>query len=109
MVKKIDEVTQKQIAAFLPHAIAKALQSYQDFVAIELEFDSAKKSKSKSFSDHHGACKAAISHLELLLKMAEWAHLTDENAQKGSDEGLARILSQAKSHISHHKDKAKNT
>ena len=70
------EQTRRQIARFLPDALAKALTSYREFTAR----DDLSKEGSKNFSLHHTACKAALAHIELLLKLAKWAHLPDAAA-----------------------------
>lgn len=81
---KIESRTRDDIAAFLPKAIRSALQSYQGFS--EEQSTNPKQSDAKNFKDHHDACKVAIAHIELLIKLAQWAdlpppELDDENAQ----------------------------
>lgn len=71
MIDKIEQAGREQIATFLPDAIAKALTSYHRFA------DSSIPDDPKGFSAHHGACKVAIAHVELLLKLARWADLPD--------------------------------
>ena len=64
---KIENKTRAAIAEFLPGAIAAALQSYSRFLD-----DAAKASEdqdSKDFKAHHDACKMAIAHIELLIKL----------------------------------------
>lgn len=68
MIKKdIDEKTKKQISEFLPNAIAETLKSYEIFMAYPIGVEP------KDFSLHHSSCKAALTHLELLLKLAKYA------------------------------------
>ncbi len=95
--KDIDLKTQKEISVFLPSAISKTLNSYEEFITTN------EKQDAKNFSAHHTACKAAISHLELLLKLAQWAHLPEVG---GGDEAqnLAIMLSKAKNKVMAHKD-----
>lgn len=71
MTQTIEERSRAQIASFLPDAIAKALTSYHKFMEAEIGPDA------KDFSAHHGACKVAIAHIDLLLKLARWADLPD--------------------------------
>ena len=54
-----------QIADTLPDAIDKAITSYHQFV------DNPDEDKAADFKNHHAACKAALAHIELLLKLAE--------------------------------------
>lgn len=55
-----------KIACHLPKAFDAAICSYQSF------YDTALYDDAKSFSAHHSACKAAIAHLQLLIKLADW-------------------------------------
>lgn len=72
---KIEQNTREAIAAFLPGAIAAALQSYSNF--LEEQATSEEQPDSKDFKAHHDACKVAIAHIELLVKLAKWADLPD--------------------------------
>lgn len=73
MTENVNEETRKRIAGFLPDALDIALQSYHSFLRSDIPPDA------KGFSAHHSACKIAIAHIELLLKLAKWAHLPDDN------------------------------
>lgn len=66
----IKDQTREQIAAFLPEALRVALNSYQKFSNAGPE-----KDDKASFKDHHVSCKAAIAHIELLIKLANWADI----------------------------------
>ena len=63
----LDEELRRQTAAYLPRAIARALDSYRDFMRQDMPGDA------KEFGNIHQAGKAAIAHVELLLKLARWA------------------------------------
>lgn len=84
MTEKIEHAGREQIALFLPDAIAKALTSYHRFA------DNSIPDDAKGFSAHHGACKVAIAHVELLLKLARWADLPDADSE---DQNTQVILS----------------
>jgi hypothetical protein len=71
---KIEAGTRRQIAAFLPDAIALALNSYHRFS------QNPPEEGQKEFAAHHTACKVAISHIDLLIKLAKWADLPDAKA-----------------------------
>ena len=92
MSKNIDPKTQRQIVDFLPSAISKTLQSYEGFILSEEVGDA------KEFTAHHNACKVAISHLELLLKLASWAEIPTAEG----DKYLSGILNEAKRRVSQH-------
>ncbi|MGB0719260.1 MAG: hypothetical protein ACPGRX_02240, partial [Bdellovibrionales bacterium] len=70
------EQTRKDIAAFLPHAIQTALLSYREFSEAQIT-DPESSPSSATFKAHHDACKVAIAHIELLLKLAALADLPD--------------------------------
>ena len=80
------EVRMRQsIAEFLPCAIETAVVSYQNFS--QEEATAVENFDAKAFKAHHDACKVAIAHIELLIKLARWAdlpdpHLDDENQQR---------------------------
>lgn len=48
----------------IPAAMAAALKSYQDFL------DRNSDEAAGDFKDRHTACKAALAHIELLVKLA---------------------------------------
>jgi 3-dehydroquinate dehydratase len=54
-----------QIAETLPQALDKAIASYHEFM------NEPNGQKSNDFKNHHVACKAALAHIELLLKLAQ--------------------------------------
>ncbi len=70
--QSITAQTRARVASFLPESIARALGSYRRFMEGDVPDDA------KGFSAHHTACKVAIAHVELLLKLARWAELPDE-------------------------------
>lgn len=71
---KIDEATRKQVARFVPEALQKAVDSYNGFMGREIG------EKPKEFSEHHAASKAALAHIDLLLKLAKWANVDTGDA-----------------------------
>lgn len=87
----LEDNMRAKIAEQLPDAIDCALRSYRDFYAQETGGDA------KAFSAHHTACKTAIAHIELLLKLAAWVHLPREDAD--SDAGLAVLLRSAQEEL----------
>lgn len=70
---QIEEKTRQSIAAFLPDILDRALLSYAAFAE-----NNAPGEEAKDFAAHHNACKVAIAHIELLIKLARWADLEDE-------------------------------
>lgn len=93
---KIDEATRLYLEAFLPDALSNALESYQKFSEQEKEHE-----KAKDFQDYHNACKVAIAHVELLLKLAKQSEIS-AGCNK-HDQELAKMLSQAEAQVKQHK------
>jgi hypothetical protein len=79
----------RTLKARLPGRISDAVARYGDFAAL-IPNDGAKE-----FAAHHAACKAALSHIDLLVKLLRWA--ADE---PGKDEaetlGEADLLARAR-------------
>ncbi len=90
----IGSATRMQIAAFLPAAIEKGLESYHRFSARAAPDDA------KEFAAHHNACKVAIAHVELLLKLARWADI--DESEPADD--LTRMLTQAEEEVRRYHD-----
>jgi hypothetical protein len=88
----IQHMTREQLAAFLPAAISKAVKSYHDFAGRTIPAGGMEeKSAAKNFTEHHAACKAAITHIELLLKLARSAGMGD-GADADGEAAAALIL-----------------
>lgn len=58
---------------FLSAAIKRACESYNGFMVAD--FITA---ESKKFTEHQSAGKAAAAHIQLLLKLTQWAGLQDK-------------------------------
>jgi len=84
----LEEKTRVKIAKYLPDAIECALVSYRQF------YDQSTFENAKDFAAHHAACKAAIAHVELLLKLARWAEI-----EGGDGDPLAELLADAEAEL----------
>ncbi|MCB1650738.1 MAG: hypothetical protein KDI46_01665 [Alphaproteobacteria bacterium] len=87
---KIEARTRCAIAEFLPHAIETALASYRRFA--EDEATTPEENKAKEFKAHHDACKIAIAHIELLIKLARWADLPDPEVEDANHQAMLQSL-----------------
>ncbi len=74
----IEHSTRQQIAEFLPEAIRLAVRSYREFMETEEYLDKDANIMKRQFATHHKEAKIAISHIELLIKLARWADLPDK-------------------------------
>jgi hypothetical protein len=83
----ISNETREYLALFLPEVLANALTSYEQFSKNQVGNDTI------TFKDHHAACKVAVAHIELLIKLAERANLMGPEMVKPDK---AAIIAQAK-------------
>ncbi len=91
---ELEHDTRARIAAFLPQAIGTALESYQTFTA-HTPLD-----KASEFKAHHDACKVALAHIELLIKLARWAELPDpETVDEDQQKLLMHLIENAKGEL----------
>ena len=65
------------------------MAGYQDFTAGEPPADA------KGFAAWHAAAKAALAHVELLVKLARWAESGIDQAL-GTADGLDHLLTEAR-------------
>jgi hypothetical protein len=103
MPDKIEESTRRQIAEFLPAAIERTLESYREFSGRDAGGDS------KAFNAHHAACKVAVAHIELLIKLAKWADLADADKTQGADATLAAMMKDAAEEVGGYREKLEGT
>lgn len=95
MTFKMEDETRRQIAAFLPDALARALTSYCQFSK-----DAPDEKECKDFAAQHSAAKAALAHIELLLKLAKIAALPDAQAEDHNRQiVLASMLQEAECEV----------
>ncbi len=78
-----------QIHAALPGLMEKALIGYRHFAAETQPRDP------KGFAAHHAACRAALSHMELLVRLARWAE-TNEGNDEEINEDMAKLIAEAR-------------
>ncbi len=97
-MSEIHADTRQQIIQFLPDALKTALDSYHRFSAGEIPEDS------KGFSAHHNACKVAIAHIELLLKLAGWAFQNTKNSDDQTYKELQTMLQCAEAELNNYRN-----
>ncbi|CAA7612771.1 hypothetical protein [Magnetospirillum sp. SS-4] len=78
-----------RLAGILPERIMAAMADYEDFANSEPPADS------KGFAAWHAAAKAALSHADLLVRLARWAEGSPDAAESSGD-SVGRLLSQAR-------------
>jgi hypothetical protein len=75
-----------QIAAQVDQAIARVIASYHAFAKT-----APMSADPKEFAAHHAACKAALAHLDLLLKIARITETPAPGTGDAPDERLALV------------------
>jgi hypothetical protein len=74
------------VAAQVDQAIERAIASYHAFAQAQPQ-----STDPKEFAAHHAACKAALAHLDLLLKIARITDTPAPGTRDTSDERLATL------------------
>jgi|TARA_R110002126_G_scaffold13118_1_gene55964 hypothetical protein len=101
MSQSLEEKSREKIAKFLLDALKHSMESYHHFIISDDAPDDA-----KSFSAHHSACKIAIAHIELLLKLAKWADInTNQEKEMPNDALLAAMIAKAQNELDHYTKK----
>jgi hypothetical protein len=86
------EALRLRVAAVLPARLGAVAATYERFTSLDPPEDA------KGFAAWHGAAKAALAHMELLVKLARWA-------EGGGSESLAEgdpleaLLAQARAAV----------
>ena len=78
----------QRLSGTLPASIHAAVAGYEEFTA------SAPPADPKGFAAWHAAAKAALAHVDLLIKLARWAEASPDSAD--GEDGVERLLSQAR-------------
>ncbi|PCI55955.1 MAG: hypothetical protein COB36_03940 [Alphaproteobacteria bacterium] len=95
---QIEAGTRARIAKFLPKALARAIASYQLFSEQKPKQDSA------NFKKHQEACKVAIAHIELLVKLAKRTALSETASDnKPSEKEIFALMETAQDEIEGYK------
>ncbi len=69
-----------RLSAEIDRAIERVISSYQAFAA-----SAPIATDAKNFAAHHAACKAALAHLDLLLKIARITEVPTTEGQSDDD------------------------
>lgn len=87
MNSKVENEMRGVVGKYLPKAIENAMISY------ELFLDEGAKKETDEFKKYHEACKVALAHVALLIKMGGWAG--EEKPAKGEEVDLGALLENA--------------
>lgn len=88
--RKVDGATLRDgLRRDLPARITAALKAYAAFAGGDCPDDP------KAFAAHHAACRAALAHAEMLVKLLKWAEGGEAvGAEEGDD--VAALLARAR-------------
>lgn len=99
------EEMRDRVAAFLPLALKTAIKSYKAFSRQPESNETP--ALACDFKKHHDACKVAIAHIELLVKLAKIVGLPEpEQNTETSDEDLRKMIETAENELDKYKGSA---
>lgn len=101
MTDLLDDNTRARMREFLPDAMAKALSSYHVFSQQDIP------DEAKDFAAYHSACKTAIAHIDLLLKLGK--QLSHEEPDKNDSQMLEALLNAAEQDLEAYINREKET
>lgn len=88
------DAMRNKLKTSLAKRITQAVASYDGFVTAQPPDDA------KGFAAHHAACRAALTHVESLVKLARWAEGREAPASaEGESEDIDRLIAEARSAI----------
>ncbi|QXM23617.1 hypothetical protein KO353_09850 [Elioraea tepida] len=85
------------ISAQLEAAATRVIESYRTFMNDEPEAGDA-----RAFAAHHAACKAALAHLDLLMRLARLVGVEPEAVEASEEE--ARLIAEAREALAGEED-----
>jgi len=86
----------RQVVTSLPGALRRALDVYARYAA-EIPCDDA-----RAFAGYQAGCRAALSHLHLLLKLAQWTIAGEATGSCVADADLDRLIREAEAALPQH-------
>ena len=86
-----------QISAQLEAAATRVIESYRTFMNDEPEAGDA-----RAFAARHAACKAALAHLDLLMRLARLVGVEPEAVEASEEE--ARLIAEAREALAGEED-----
>ena len=103
---KIEALSRAQIAEFLPGALSAAIETHTAFLEQSPPHDPAEYKK------YQEACKVALTHIELLTKLAVWVDIKSKNVNKENasfSEDLTRAMREVQTYQNQNKEKNNDT
>lgn len=92
ITRNLDALRQR-LKTTLGRRIAEAVKSYDAFSGAPPPDDA------KGFTAHHAACRTALAHVDMLVKLARWAEGREAEAEGRPDDDVGRLIEEARSAI----------
>ncbi len=97
-----------QIIRVFPDALIHALNMYEEFITKAVA-PGSKQTEAKAAYEYHCACKAILSHITLLLRLAKILGLPDTNLpDQNAQIVLAALMQEAQAEIDRFEDGGDN-
>ncbi len=96
------EMLRQEIAGLLPVAMTHAADSYRRFALGGADDTADDTADAKEFQQHHAACRAALVHLDALVRLARWAAASPNEAAATGEAELARMVAAARAALTRH-------
>lgn len=96
----VSKMNEKMIDV-LPNALIKALSTYEEF----LEKTDPKQKLSCDYQEHQMACKAALAHIDLLIKLADRLKVLSGPDEQDRIDQLEDFVADALSEIENRKNR----
>lgn len=78
------KTVRQHLSTLLPSLMKGTTESYRTFAGVNPPYDT------KEFAAHHAACRAALTHLDQLVKLARW--VIDDDKKSDESDGEERLL-----------------
>ena len=85
----LDSVRQA-LSASLPVALRTAMAAYHGFAATGIP------NEPKAFASYHAGCRAALAHMESLVKLIRWTEATGTGATGIDEDPPAQLIAEAR-------------
>jgi len=101
MTEKIKDDARARIAEFLPGALERAIASYRMLTRNcgPVDAEGKRDENPLEVKRYHEACKAAIGHMQYLLKLAEILDLPDAAPEGVDQEKLTEMIENARQEV----------
>ena len=79
----------RDLSGWLPERLEMAAANYRRFTTVDPPEDT------KAFAAHQAACRASLSHIDLLMRLARWVQSSSDRLDATSEDDLDRLFDEA--------------